>query len=70
MNFLKRKRRSPEKTVGLRVVNVIETANNTEVVSRQAMLRWINKCLAIGYTEIEELCSGEEERDDESGEGV
>ena len=58
MNLFKRKRRAPEGTV--RVVNVIETANNTEDVSRPAMLRWINESLSLDYQKIEELCSGKE----------
>lgn len=57
--MFRRKRRAPEETV--RVVNVIETANNTEDVSRQAVLRWINESLAINYEDIKELCSGERE---------
>ena len=57
MSLLKQSGRAPEVTV--RVVNVIETANNTKGVSRQAMLKWINKSMALNYQKIEELCSGE-----------
>lgn len=46
----------------VKVVNVIDTANNTEDVSRYAMLKWINETLGLNYTKIEELCSGKKER--------
>ena len=39
-------------------VNVYATSATTENLSRHDMLQWINECLEINYTKIEELCSG------------
>lgn len=57
MAFFRRNRRAPRVTV----INVIDTANNTEDVSRDAVLKWVNDSLGTNYTKIEDLCSGEGE---------
>ncbi|XP_065339523.1 microtubule-associated protein RP/EB family member 1 isoform X2 [Cloeon dipterum] len=39
-------------------VNVYSTNVTTENLSRHEMLNWVNDCLQLGYSKIEELCTG------------
>ena len=40
-------------------VNVFNTASTSSDLSRHEMLDWLNTSLAMNYTKIEEMCSGE-----------
>ncbi|XP_071487984.1 microtubule-associated protein RP/EB family member 1-like [Diadema antillarum] len=39
-------------------VNVFQTSVTSENLSRHEMINWVNMCLGLGYTKIENLCSG------------
>lgn len=39
-------------------VNVYSTNVTTENLSRHEMLNWVNDCLQLGYSKIEEMCTG------------
>ncbi|XP_055513856.1 microtubule-associated protein RP/EB family member 1-like [Leucoraja erinacea] len=39
-------------------INVYFTSSSSENLSRHSMLTWVNDTLQLGYTKIEQLCSG------------
>ena len=39
-------------------VNVYNTSVTTDNLSRHDMLAWVNHCLGLSYTKIEDMCTG------------
>lgn len=39
-------------------VNVYSTSVTTDNLSRHDMLAWVNDCLSLNYTKIEDMCTG------------